>query len=97
MKSDPPEAYVIITQFDVISSENKKKRKREYNTPEGKCIVCCTEDYNTAVFPCGHLAFCNECWINYSKFDDFGKKKKKTLRCPLCRKDIENSNKVYPA
>lgn len=70
------------------SIENETSRK-------GKCIICWVKPYDMVVFPCGHLAFCGDCWIDFSEYCDLNKKK--PTRCPLCIKIIENSKKIYPA
>ncbi|XP_022914645.1 E3 ubiquitin-protein ligase MYLIP-A [Onthophagus taurus] len=46
------------------------------------CKICMDNQINTAFFPCAHIVACSLC---ASKCD----------RCPLCRADIKQSEKVY--
>lgn len=50
------------------------------------CITCCESQRNCAMFPCGHLVFCQNCFFRYWSENDI---------CPICRKIILEYHKVY--
>ena len=66
---------------------NVINRKENKNTSEENlCIICCQEKSNI-VFGCGHLCYCDKC---YEKV-----KIRIKNECPLCRKSIDNSIRIY--
>lgn len=51
---------------------------------ESTCIICCVEQKNAVINPCGHLVTCMKCGdliLNKSSF-------LAKARCPICRRDI---------
>ena len=46
------------------------------------CKICMVEDVSQVLNPCNHVVCCNDCITSLQK-------------CPICRKDIENSKMIY--
>lgn len=46
------------------------------------CQICCTNEYNTAFIPCGHVLACAKCAAAQTK-------------CPLCRKPFESIYRIF--
>lgn len=51
------------------------------------CCVCFDRKINTVLIPCGHVKTCFLCAMHLEGSHEH--------KCPICRKDIENVNKVY--
>ncbi|RWS22699.1 hypothetical protein B4U80_14003 [Leptotrombidium deliense] len=47
------------------------------------CCICSEVEKNVAFFPCGHCCCCEKCGLNHS-----------VGKCPLCRKNILNRQKI---
>lgn len=68
-----------------MEMEARKRRQRIEDAKEqGNCSVCLTEKANTAMIPCYHLASCEECSKNLA-------------RCPICRGEIKERQRIYLA
>jgi len=50
---------------------------------ERMCSLCCEQEKNVMLNPCGHVKICDKC------------AEKELKRCPYCGKDIESFQKVY--
>mmetsp|Transcript_4783 Transcript_4783/g.12740 ORF Transcript_4783/g.12740 Transcript_4783/m.12740 type:complete len:332 (-) Transcript_4783:603-1598(-) len=50
------------------------------------CSVCFSQSVDTALTPCFHAAFCNECALTLAR---------KQLPCPLCRAPIKSTQRIY--
>lgn len=55
---------------------------------ENKCIICFTDDYNSAFVPCGHMCLCYSCAEEHLKKDK---------SCPICRQSVTSILKLYAA
>ena len=59
---------------------------REREAEQRLCIICLTEPKQVALQPCGHLALC---------VSDAARIIAGTNKCPVCRKDIVSSARVF--
>lgn len=50
-----------------------------------ECVICLTEDSNTAVLPCNHLCLCDECARRLGTETDYHRRK-----CPVCRTQLRS-------
>ncbi len=76
----------IDEQWIELISNVQKKCKEE----PALCAICSVVEADTAVVPCGHKFFCNECIDLYIK--KYPKK-----GCPICRADITTIIKIFSA
>jgi len=72
-----------------LALDNQKKLSREVETLKKSltCSVCMVEEVSQVLMPCGHVSCCNDC---VTKINQSYPK-----TCPICRKKIINSQKVY--
>jgi hypothetical protein len=68
---------------DKESDEKKEEKSDEESDEEKECIICkCSIENPSAIVPCGHFKFCNECII--------------TLKtCPICRSPVTSILKLF--
>ena len=45
-----------------------------------ECMICCCNDNEVIVKPCGHSGFCKACMVTYVK---------KERNCPFCKEDMD--------
>ena len=57
-----------------------------------ECVICLTEDSNTAVLPCNHLCLCDECARKLGTQTDFHRRK-----CPVCRTQLRSFLRIIAA
>ena len=69
-----------VKKNEINRNENKN------NNEENLCIFCCQERRNIA-FGCGHMCYCSNC---YDKAKISGKND-----CPICRKAIDNTLRIF--
>eukprot|EP01130_Rhizamoeba_saxonica_P008758 TRINITY_DN3541_c0_g1_i1.p1 TRINITY_DN3541_c0_g1~~TRINITY_DN3541_c0_g1_i1.p1 ORF type:complete len:154 (+),score=29.46 TRINITY_DN3541_c0_g1_i1:106-567(+) len=77
---DQLEEAIIST----LGSIRREKTRRIENSTTF-CSICMENNVDIVFSPCGHMCVCSECWDNF----EIGSK------CPVCRKIIELSIKVY--
>jgi hypothetical protein len=59
---------------------------------EKNCIICCIRIKKTVFIPCGHSVCCTVCSKTIA---ENSKKEGKRLNCLLCKKQVDNINKLY--
>merc|ERR1711968_17398 len=59
---------------------------RSADDPDQKCVVCFTEERNSAFLPCGHGVCCFDCAEKIYKDRD--------AKCPMCRASIDKVIKI---
>lgn len=76
----------IELKESIAFAENKDNEEliNKHIKEELTCIICCTEQKNAVINPCGHLVTCMECGDMILKRSSFLAK----ARCPICRQDI---------
>ncbi len=83
----------INNPFDTFSLD----KMPEYNDiinhihSEEKCIICCEQEKNAVLAPCGHMLSCFSCANQIMENKKYG-----TPTCPACRKKINNIIRYYP-
>ena len=83
--------------------EAERKRKRDDDPfadvddaslvpPAAMCCICTVTPANMVLLPCGHLCTCHNCVARAIDPNDDGED-----LCPICRKDVDDRVRVYPA
>ena len=67
--------------------DNAARIARLSKVKPGECVVCLDQGAaEYLVTPCGHTCLCEDCKDDLKSLQN---------KCPVCRKKIENVNKVY--
>lgn len=69
-----------------ISNRNEQYPKQPSPKTDAFCVICQDRVKCIVLLPCKHLCLCHECAINWSRYQRY---------CPLCRKFIEDTLKVF--
>ena len=69
-----------------LQHEIRRLKKRNGNNDE-KCAICLSNPYEMLFQPCGHVCCCSDC--SRILLDKWRPK------CPICRKAVENAQKIY--
>ena len=60
------------------------KHEHDNDNDSKCCVICMDGDRIWALYPCGHLALCEECRHNHS-----------VITCPMCRNDVKDIVRIY--
>jgi len=69
-------------------NEGKKEKIEEgvkeklAESPKQFCVICEEKFVEVALLPCGHLSFCSKC-------------AEPLKQCPICRKDVTQTARIY--
>lgn len=67
-------------------AEKNKASKKKKSIPTGSlCAICYEKQISVMVLPCRHVSMCSQCSI----------KLESNAKCPICRKDVEESIEIY--
>ena len=69
-----------------VEKDKKIRQLKENLDNRTKCTICFDEILNIAFIPCFHLASCQKCAHQILST---------TSKCPICRRDVHNSTKIY--
>lgn len=74
----------IVIKDSILEKERTRKLEKEKNDLENRfiCIICCINEVNCVIIPCGHANTCQSCCS-------------KLHRCLICREAIRNRLKIY--
>ena len=75
-----------INNRNEVKKNEINRNENKNNNEENLCIFCCQERRNIA-FGCGHMCYCSNC---YDKAKISGKND-----CPICRKAIDNTLRIF--
>lgn len=65
----------------ILDTSYKNNNKRMLD-----CMICCEEERNCLIMPCGHLVFCLNCFLKYWENNNY---------CPLCRVFIDDYKEIF--
>lgn len=72
-------------QLDEIKLKNEKSTQTEESNDQRKiCTICCNNQLNVVLIPCGHALSCVQCTTSLTE-------------CPMCRKSFDKIVKIYYA
>ena len=72
-----------LLQNLVLDVVNTKEQFREEPEANNKCVICLDKSLCVALRPCGHVIACFECAQKLPK------------ECPICRKTISDTLRIY--
>jgi len=88
----------LLNELDHLKSELRNEKKQKMEEEKGnvqhedqvqhkedkgnECSVCMENQPDVVFLPCGHVACCSQCSDGVKA-------------CPICRKDIENKQKLF--
>lgn len=87
-QSDTPGIHGIYEYKDSISCPKPSGRDVEATPIILRCVICHTNQSSTIIFPCMHVAMCDECSAQLIKVSNV---------CPMCRSGIFQICRVYLA
>lgn len=70
------------TDIEELKDEETEQEKEQYKEAF-RCKICYMNKINITLIPCGHL-FCSEC-----------DKKRTKKECPICRKEVKDSQAIF--
>ncbi|XP_077975242.1 E3 ubiquitin-protein ligase NEURL1B-like [Styela clava] len=71
------------------TTDTSGKEKQSTDTSDKECVICCDAFVNTVMYSCGHACLCYECGqVILSR---------RNPNCPICRADVKDIIRVYPA
>ena len=72
--------------YSDVAMNTDEKMQEQVEDKENMCVVCMELPSKTAMVPCGHASFCEEC-ANRLKSDEG--------RCAVCRTNIQTVMNIY--
>jgi hypothetical protein len=95
LESGDDTVSVSMKRARPIAEERKEKSRKIGDSDcatskdeEFLCKICFSSKLDTMCRPCKHLAMCEECSLTAFKYAE-------SVRCPICRKPIESTEKVF--
>lgn len=73
--------FYLMRKQGAQRNRSPRMRRRKHATKTLECVVCMDEVASHALVPCGHLSFCRACAA--------------TTKCPVCRRDVTQSIRIY--
>lgn len=71
-------------RLEQVRRERRSAARNNEELPENqRCVICCTNPFEIALLPCGHVCLCEDC---SDKIDD---------KCPVCRSNVETKTAVF--
>ena len=79
---------------DRLNGEIRRlKASKNYGTESGdKCVICFTNPFEILFQPCGHVCLCQNCTVTLA---ENCKSRALQAKCPICRKVISASQRIY--
>jgi hypothetical protein len=71
-------------QNEIIIYQKEIDKLKDIIENTNLCICCYDKKALYAALPCGHLIFCQDCYIKFNK-----------KKCPICSDNILKFNKIY--
>ncbi|XP_051153247.1 uncharacterized protein LOC127286109 [Leptopilina boulardi] len=84
------------------AEQHEQQQEQQLVTLQGipiRCCTCLTETPIYCILACGHIPFCEACWLTYNyNSNDFVVNNDEMLRsCPVCREtyNVNDVRKVF--
>lgn len=85
MNSDPNQEYSLKRAIKLLKKQVEEVSSKLKDLQDSNmCVVCCENQINCVVLPCGHKTFCYRCVYQYQD-------------CPVCRTSISRIVRCYEA
>jgi len=79
---------------ELLRLKRKKAKESGGSADDQNCSVCLTNPLEMLLKPCGHICICHQCLaqlLNHS----YSQPSSSQPKCPICREDVINSERVY--
>lgn len=76
----------LIYQEEPILDTTTTCHDEDEDNNNNNCIACYDARKNCAMFPCGHVTFCQSCFFRYWSEND---------SCPICRRRVVEYRKIF--
>ena len=79
---------------ELLRLKRKKAKESGRAADDQMCSVCLTNPLEMLLKPCGHICLCHQC-LTLLLNNSYGQPSSSQPKCPICREDVIDSERVY--
>ena len=79
---------------ELLRLKRKKAKESGGAGDDQNCSVCLTNPLEMLLKPCGHICLCHQC-LTLLLNNSYGQPSSSQPKCPICREDVIDSERVY--